>query len=133
MHYAFALLLFATIGLATPAAADTGGLSEREKQLKNIAASCAAFYQVAFFALDVPVEENEAKRQVYLKVYETLGSRGKTPREFDADFQRDVMARVIEVTTIIDKDPDVARPKVLGNLPKCDAHIPEMKEAAGLD
>ena len=126
-------LMLATQVFATPAVGAAGALNDREKQLMGIAASCAAFYQAAFFSLDLPVEGNEAKRQVYLSVYETLARREKTPKEFDEDFQRDVMARVIEVTTIIEQNPEVARPKVLSNLPKCDAFIPEMKRAAGLD
>ncbi len=125
-------LLLAVLWTSGPAlAADP--LTPRETQLKGIAASCASFYQIAFFELDLPVEGNEEKRQTYLAVHETLGKRGKTDREYDVDFQREIMARVIEITTILEKDPEVARTKVLGNLPKCDALIPELKAAAGLD
>lgn len=107
-------------------------LSERERQLMGIAASCVAFYQAAMAELELPIDDNEAKRQTYLKVFDTLAKRGRTRSEYEASFQRDVVMRTIEVTTIIQNDPQTARPQVLGNLPKCDAYLDEMKTAAGL-
>jgi hypothetical protein len=110
----------------------TGPLNERERQLMGIAASCVAFYQAAMAELELPIEGNEAKRQSFLQVFDTLAKRGRSRKEYEASFQRDVVMRTIEVTTIIDNDPQTARPQVLGNLPKCDAYLDEMKTVAGL-
>lgn len=110
-----------------------GPLSERERELMGVAASCVAFYQAAMAELELPIEANEAKRQTYLGIFDTLAKRGRSHKEYEAAFQRDVVMRTIEVTTIIQNDPQTARPQVLGNLPKCDAYLDEMKTAAGLN
>lgn len=99
----------------------------------GIAASCVAFYQSAMAELDLPVEGNEAKRQAFLNVFDAFAKRGQTRQEHEAAFQRDVVMRTIEVTTIIQNDPETASPQVLGNLPKCDAYLEEMNAAAGLN
>jgi hypothetical protein len=111
----------------------SGPLTDRERQLMGIAASCVAFYQSAMSELELPVEGNEEKRQTFLKVFDAFAKRGQTRDQHEAAFQRDVVMRTIEVTTIIQNDPETARPQVLGNLPKCDAHLDEMKTAAGLN
>lgn len=111
---------------------DTSPLDDQERKLMGIAASCVAFYQAAMAELDLPIVGNEAKRQTYLDVFDTLAKRGRTHKEYEASFQRDVVMRTIEVTTIIENDPETARPQVLGNLPKCDSYLEEMKTAAGL-
>lgn len=108
-------------------------LNGRERQLMGIAASCVAFYQAAMAELELPIEGNEAKRQTYLDVFDALAKRGRPRKDYEASFQRDVVMRTIEVTTIIQNDPQTARPQVLGNLPKCDAHLDEMKTVAGLN
>lgn len=137
----FFCVLTAVAGIAGPSAlwtsdvraAGTGPLSERERQLMGVAASCVAFYQAAMTELELPIEGNEAKRQTYLGVFDTLAKRGGSRKEYEASFQRDVVMRTIEVTTIIQNDPETARPQVLGNLPKCDAHLDEMKTITGSD
>lgn len=99
----------------------------------GIAASCAAFYQSAMFELDLPVEGNGPKRQTFIDVFYAFAKRGRTAREVDADFQRYIIGRTVEVSTIIQQDPQKAGPKVMENLPKCDAYIEEMKAAAGIE
>ncbi|MDF1791862.1 MAG: hypothetical protein P1U88_08130 [Thalassobaculaceae bacterium] len=127
------LPVVAILSWSTMASAeDKAPLNEREHQLMGIAASCVAFYQSAMAELELPIEGNEAKRQAYLAVFEALGKRGRSHKEYEAAFQRDVVMRTIEVTTIIENDPTAARHQVLGNLPKCDAYLEEMKTAAGL-
>lgn len=111
----------------------TRPLNDRERKLMGIAASCVAFYQAAMAELELPIEGNEAKRQSFLDVFDTLAKRGRTHKQYEAAFQRDVVMRTIEVTTIIENDPQTARPQVLGNLPKCDAYLDEMKTVAGLN
>jgi hypothetical protein len=131
---AFSMMVLWSSVLWTGAArAQTAGsLSDRERQLMGIAASCVAFYQAAMAELELPIEGNEAKRQTFLAVFDTLAKRGHSQKEYEAAFQRDVVMRTIEVTTIIENDPQTARPQVLGNLPKCDGFLEEMKTAAGL-
>lgn len=114
-------------------AEETGALNDRERQLMGIAASCIAFYQAAMGELDLPIEGNEPKRQTYIDVFDTLAKRGRSHKEYEAVFQRDVVMRTIEVTTIIENDPQTARPQVLGNLPQCDAYLDEMTTVAGLN
>jgi hypothetical protein len=126
------MLAVAVGGISGARAEDKGALSERDRQLMGIAASCVAFYQSAMAELDLPIEGNEAKRQTFLDVFDTLAKRGRTRKEYEASFQRDVVMRTIEVTTIIENDLQTARSQVLGNLPKCDAYLEEMKTAAGL-
>ncbi|MEQ8587589.1 MAG: hypothetical protein RLO01_19545 [Thalassobaculaceae bacterium] len=108
-------------------------LTDRERQLMGIAASCVAFYQSAMAELELPVEDNEPKRQAFLQVFDALAKRGQSHKQYEAAFQRDVVMRTIEVTTILQNDPKTARPQVLGNLPKCDGYLDEMRTAAGLD
>ena len=116
------------------AKAEAGGqLSDQDRKLMGIAASCVAFYQAAMAELDLPIEANEPKRQAFLDVFDTLAKRGRSHKEYEAAFQRDVVMRTIEVTTIIENDPKTAGPQVRGNLPKCDAYLDEMKTAAGLN
>lgn len=122
----------AGVMVSRASADDTSPLDDQERKLMGIAASCVAFYQAAMAELDLPIVGNEAKRQTYLDVFDTLAKRGRTHKEYEASFQRDVVMRTIEVTTIIENDPETARPQVLGNLPKCDSYLEEMKTAAGL-
>lgn len=127
----FAVASGPSVSLARAEKPDT--LSDRERQLMGIAASCVAFYQSAMTVLDLPVKDNEAKRQAFLDVFDAFAKRGQTHTEYEAAFQRDVVMRTIEVTTILENDPETARPQVLGNLPKCDGYLEEMRAAAGLD
>lgn len=127
-----ALPLLAVILCAGPALGQ-GALSDREVKLKGIAASCVAFYQSAMAELDLPIEANEPKRLAFLDVFSALAKREGNRRDFENAFQRDVVMRTMEVTTIIQNDPEKARQKVLENLPKCDGFLTEMKTAAGLD
>ena len=136
--FCFLALISAGISAGIPAGAGawaqgTSPLSDRERQLMGIAASCVAFYQAAMSELDLPIEGNEAKRQTFLDVFDALAKRGQSHKDYEAAFQRDVVMRTIEVTTIIENDPQTARPQVLGNLPKCDAYLAEMTAVAGLN
>ena len=126
-------LAWAPMAAAGNNAGNVAPLSERESDLMGIAASCVAFYQAAMTELDLPLDANEPKRQAFLDVFAALGERGYSHKQYEAAFQRDVVMRTIEVTTIIENDPDAARPRVLANLPKCDSHLDEMKRAAALD
>ena len=128
----FCVLALVAAGTVARAQA-TEPLGERERQLMGIAASCVAFYQAAMSELDLPIEGNEAKRQTFLDVFDALAKRGRSHKDYEAAFQRDVVMRTIEVTTIIENDPQTARPQVLGNLPKCDAYLAEMTAVAGLN
>lgn len=108
-------------------------MTDRERELMGIAASCVAFYQSAMAELELPIEGNEAKRQDYLAVFANLGKRALSHKDYEAAFQRDVVMRTIEVTTIIENDREAAKPRVLANLPKCDSYLEEMKTAAGVE
>jgi len=125
-------LLFLAGAVSPALAQDEAPLTGRERALMGIAASCVAFYQSAMTELGLPVEGNEAKRQTFLDVFSAFARRGASQQDFEAAFQRDVIMRTIEVTTIIENDREKAGPKVMENLPKCDGHLDEMKTAAGL-
>ena len=61
--------------IALSAAGANAATPEREKQLLDIAASCAAFYQAGFDRLELTVEPNEARRQAFIKVVDALSAR----------------------------------------------------------
>jgi hypothetical protein len=128
-----ALLTAALIALFAPRVQADAPLTDRERELMGIAASCAAFYQAAMFELDLPVEGNEDKRQAYLSVLNELAGRGRSAKELEAHYQRAVVQRFSEVATLIQLDRTNVAPKVTANLPKCDAYLTEMKTAAGLE
>ena len=66
----FGLLTVAATWVSGPARAEIS--LDRKAELHGIAASCAAFYQAAFFELDLPIEGNEAKRETYVEVVDAL-------------------------------------------------------------
>lgn len=105
----------------------------RQQELHGIAASCAAFYHAAMIELELPVDANEPKRQDYLAVTDALSEALLDAGDRDAWFEENVVRRMSTVATLIQLRPDEVTPKVLENLGKCDALLPEMKSAAGLD
>ncbi|MCR9175716.1 MAG: hypothetical protein NXI19_06920 [Alphaproteobacteria bacterium] len=116
-----------------PAAVRAEIPQDRKIELHGIAASCAAFYQAAFFELDLPIEGNEAKREQYLAVIDALSEQLLEAPDRKPWFEEHVVRRSSTVVTLLQLQPDHAGPKVLENLPKCDALLPEMTQAAGLE
>ncbi|MEQ8813567.1 MAG: hypothetical protein RLO51_16710 [Thalassobaculum sp.] len=123
--------LAAAIALSTAGA--NAATPEREKQLLDIAASCAAFYQAGFDRLDLTVEPNEARRQAFIDVVDALSARQLPAGAREAWFMEHVVGRTAIVVNIIDLKPDEAIPKVRQNLGACDKLLPEMNAAAGLE
>ncbi|HEY9568888.1 MAG TPA: hypothetical protein VIR38_12410 [Thalassobaculum sp.] len=117
-------LIAVTASAATP---------ERETELMAIAASCAAFYQAGFDRLGLPVERNEAQRQAFIRVVDALAVRHLPKPQREPWFMEHVVDRTAIVVNIIDLEPDAAVPKVRANLGACDALLPEMNAAAGLE
>lgn len=124
-----AMLLAASLAAAGAAAA----APEREKELMAIAASCAAFYQAGFDRLELPVERNEQQRQAFIRVVDTLSARHLPQGHQEPWFMEHVVDRTAIVVNIIDLKPEEAIPKVRANLGACDALLPEMNAAAGLE
>lgn len=121
-----------TLAVSTPVVA-VAAPPDREQKLLEIAASCAAFYQAGFDRLDLPVEHNEAQRQAFIDVVDALSKKRLSPREREPWFMENVVGRTGIVVNIIDLKPDEAIPKVRANLAACDALLPEMTAAAGLE
>jgi hypothetical protein len=123
--------------LALTAALVAGGAQaaepEREKQLLEIAASCAAFYQAGFDRLDLAVEPNEARRQAFIRVVDALSAKRMPPGDREPWFMEYVVGRTGIVVNLIDLKPDEVIPKVRSNLTACDKLLPEMNAAAGLE
>ena len=125
------LLAIAVTWASEPARAEIS--QDRKIELHGIAASCAAFYQAAFFELDLPIEGNEAKREKYVAVVDALSEQLLEPKDRKPWFEEHVVRRSSTVVTLPQLQPEHAGPKVQENLPKCDALIPEMMQAAGLE
>jgi len=119
--------------MALTATGTRAATPEREKQLLEIAASCAAFYQAGFDRLDLPVEHNEAQRQAFIRVVDALSARQLAPGDREPWFMEHVVGRTAIVVNIIDLKPDEASPKVRQNLGACDKMLPEINAAAGLE
>jgi hypothetical protein len=129
---ALGLLAAGWFWISGPARADVVS-EDRKIELHGIAASCAAFYQAAFFELDLPIEDNEAKREKYVAVVDALSEQLLDAPDRRPWFEEHVVRRSSTVVTLIQLQPEQAGPKVLENLPKCDALLPEMTQAAGLE
>ena len=125
------LLAIAATWVRSPAHAEIS--QDRKAELHGIAASCAAFYQAAFFELDLPIEGNEAKRKKYVAVVDALSEQLLEPKDRKPWFEEHVVRRSSTVVTMLQLQPEHAGPKVQENLPKCDALLPEMMQAAGLE
>lgn len=121
--------------LAAPLLAPSAGAAtpERETQLLEIAASCAAFYQAGFDRLDLPVERNEGLRQAFIRVVDALSARRMPKGAREPWFMEHVVDRTAIVVNIIDLKPTESIPKVRENLGACDQLLPEMNAAVGLE
>lgn len=115
------------------ASAAVAATPERERQLMEIAASCAAFYQAGFDRLELPVEGNEQQRQAFIRVVDALSARQLPAGHQEPWFMEHVVDRTAIVVNVIDLKPEEAIPKVRANLGACDALLPEMNAAAGLE
>lgn len=127
------LALVSTLVTALPASGATAATPEREKQLLEIAASCAAFYQAGFDRLELPVEGNEDRRQDFIRVVDALSARQLPKDAREPWFMEHVVDRTAIVVNIIDLKPDESIPKVRENLVACDKLLPEMRATAGLE
>ena len=121
------------VTVAVAATGAQGAAPERERQLLEIAASCAAFYQAGFDRLALPVERNEDQRQAFIRIVDTLSARQLPEGGREPWFMEHVVGRTAIVVNIIDLKPDEAIPKVRRNLAACDGLLPEMNAAAGLE
>ena len=119
--------------MALAATGTRAATPEREKQLLEIAASCAAFYQAGFDRLELPVERNEQQRQAFIKVVDALSVRHVPAGGREPWFMEHVVGRTAIVVNIIDLKPDESIPKIRQNLGACDKLLPEMNTAAGIE
>ncbi len=120
------------LALAFAATASCAATPERERQLLEIAASCAAFYQAGFDRLDLPVDPNEGQRQAFIRVVDALSLKLLPAGGREPWFMEHVVDRTAIAVNIIDIKPDEAIPKIRQNLGTCDKLLPEMNAAAGL-
>lgn len=126
-------ILALALTLLTLAAGAHAAAPEREKELLEIAASCAAFYQAGLERLDLPVAGNEEQRQAFIRVVDALSAKQMPPGRREPWFMEHVVDRTAIVVSIIDLKPDEAKPKVRANLDACDRLLPEMNAASGLE
>lgn len=125
--------LVVAVAAALAATGAQAATPERERQLLEIAASCAAFYQAGFDRMELPVERNEDQRQAFIRVVDTLSARHVPAGGREPWFMEHVVGRTAIVVNIIDLKPGEAIPKVRRNLAACDGLLPEMNAAAGLE